>query len=130
MNAAFNTDGITTTQRALSRRSCGMSSGTFRISSMTLPAFSSRFVSSFAFSSAPAAKPAGAISSAPYINAVQRFISFFSFGLDLFVSGLGPVGVSLTMDENQFTSAVANGRGPRQETEWQTRKRESLRYPP
>src|SRR5690242_10368506 len=79
MNAAFNTDGNTTTQRALSSKSCGMSSGTFRISSITVPAFWRRLVSSFAFSSAPRANAIGAIKSAPIRTAFQRFICRFSF---------------------------------------------------
>src|SRR5579871_1077984 len=84
MNAAFKTEGSTTTQRALSSRSCGISSGTFRISSITIPAFSSRFVSSFAFSSPPRANAAGAIKRAPIRTAFQRFIFSCSFiGLEI-----------------------------------------------
>src|SRR6266852_1129604 len=43
--ANFSTEGRTMTQSALSRRSCGMSSGMLRISVMTLPAFSTRSTS-------------------------------------------------------------------------------------
>src|ERR1700688_1327297 len=45
MNAAFSTEGKTTTHSALSSRSCGILSGIFMISSMTMPEFSSRSVS-------------------------------------------------------------------------------------
>src|SRR5438477_2945825 len=74
MNAAFTTDGRTTTQRALLSKSCGMSSGTFRTSSITVPAFSSRLVSSFALTS-PRANADGAIKSAPIRTAFQLFIA-------------------------------------------------------
>src|SRR5882672_10856701 len=45
MNAAFNTEGKTITHSALSSRSCGISSGIFMISSITMPEFSRRSVS-------------------------------------------------------------------------------------
>src|SRR3974390_62018 len=45
MNAAFNTDGNTITHSALFKRPCGMLSGTFKISVIHLPAFSTRSVS-------------------------------------------------------------------------------------
>src|SRR5260370_29335841 len=77
MNAAFITDGSTTTQRALLSKSCGMSSGTFRISSITVPAFSMRFPSSLSLSPlAGAVNAAGGIRS----NAAARyFVSFITF---------------------------------------------------
>src|SRR5256886_12543786 len=78
MNAAFTTDGRTTTQRALLSKSCGMSSGTFRTSSITVPAFSSRLVSSFAFAS-PRANADGAIRTAPIRTAFPVFHCRFSF---------------------------------------------------
>src|SRR5258705_8655531 len=52
MNAAFTTEGKTTTQSALSSKSCGMLSGTSRISFKTVPQFrkrSSSLLSSEAF---------------------------------------------------------------------------------
>src|SRR6266705_154349 len=42
MNAAFRTEGKTTTQSALSSKSCGMLSGTSRISFKTEPQFRRR----------------------------------------------------------------------------------------
>src|ERR1700726_3840431 len=45
MKAALSTEGKTTTHSALSSRSCGISSGIFIISSITMPEFSSRSVS-------------------------------------------------------------------------------------
>src|ERR1700674_4109164 len=53
MNAAFKTDGKTTTQSALSSKSWGMSSGTSRISFNTVPLFRKRS-SSFSWSAAEA----------------------------------------------------------------------------
>src|SRR5205807_5046052 len=53
MKAAFKTDGKTTTQSALSSKSCGMSSGTSRISFNTVPLFLKRS-SSFSRSAAEA----------------------------------------------------------------------------
>src|ERR1700687_3158500 len=47
MKAAFITEGRTMTHSALSRRSFGISSGTLRISAITLPAFLMRLFSSF-----------------------------------------------------------------------------------
>src|SRR5262249_45787618 len=54
-----------TTQRALSRRSCGISSGMFRISSMTVPAFSMRSTSFSLSAAGGRAKAAGATKSRP-----------------------------------------------------------------
>src|SRR6516162_1980803 len=55
MKAAFKTEGKTTTQSALSSKSWGMSSGTLRISVITLPASLTRS-SSFASLSADVLK--------------------------------------------------------------------------
>src|ERR1700756_4773136 len=51
MKAAFKTEGKTTTQSALSSKSCGMFSGTSRISFKTVPQFFN-LSSSFAWSDA------------------------------------------------------------------------------
>src|SRR4249920_621052 len=58
MKAAFMTEGRTMTHSALSRRSAGISSGTLRISTITVPAFLMRLFSSFC---ADAGTPAKAI---------------------------------------------------------------------
>jgi hypothetical protein len=63
MKAALTTEGKTTTHFALSRRSWGISSGTFRISEITVPAFSTRstsFLSSAANSEVVEAKKSAA----------------------------------------------------------------------
>src|ERR1700722_18445153 len=52
MNAALRTEGYTITHSALPNRSCGMSSGTLRISRITVPQLSRRSVS-LVVSSAP-----------------------------------------------------------------------------
>src|SRR5215469_10853811 len=78
MNAAFRTEGSTTTQRALFITSCGISSGISRTSWMTVPAFcilSSSFVSS---GFGPAAAK-GARLSTPITAVFQRFIESSSF---------------------------------------------------
>src|ERR1700756_4517391 len=77
IKAALTTDGNTTTQRALLSRSCGILSGTFRISSITVPAFSRRF-SSFSLSLDGPAKVAGAINSSAAARYVKTFISHSS----------------------------------------------------
>src|SRR5271170_4875784 len=76
MKAAFNTDGSTITQRALSSRSWGISSGISRISFITVPAFcrrSTSFVSS-AFGALGPAKAKGANARAATNVVFQRFI--------------------------------------------------------
>src|SRR5271165_1590012 len=76
MKAALRTEGITTTQRALSRRSWGISSGTSRISWSTVPALCRRSISlaSSAFGGLGAAKERGAKASRPKIADFQRVI--------------------------------------------------------
>jgi hypothetical protein len=58
INAAFRTEGETTTQSALSSQSCGMLSGTSRISFKTVPQFLSRS-SSLVWSTALATSASG-----------------------------------------------------------------------
>src|SRR5438128_1126097 len=81
-----------------------MSSGTFRISSITVPAFSRRLVSSLAFSSPPRPNAHGATRSAPIMTAFQRFISTFSFfGLEHLSVNSGPVVLlSFSFSEDSF----------------------------
>src|SRR5438046_1470316 len=78
MKAALTTDGITTMQRALFSRSCGILSGTFKISSITVPAFSIRF-SSFSLSLPGAANAVGTINAAGTIksSAAARYFETF-----------------------------------------------------
>src|SRR5258708_23189352 len=87
MKAAFTTDGNTTTQRALLSRSCGILSGTFRISSITVPAFSRRF-SSLSLSLDGPAKVAGAINSSAAARYVKTFISHSSRLYSVFIWSL------------------------------------------
>src|SRR5579863_2072793 len=72
MNAALRTDGITTTQRALSSKSRGILSGTFRTSAITALEFAIRSSSFFA-SSWPRANVIGANARIPIITTANRF---------------------------------------------------------
>src|ERR1700686_4721025 len=71
MNAALSTDGKTITHSALSSRSCGISSGIFIISSITVPAFSRRSAS---FSFLAAAASMGAAVSTKSIPIASNFL--------------------------------------------------------
>src|ERR1700682_4157861 len=79
MNAALSTDGITITQRALSSRSFGMLSGTFRISVMTAAA-SRRRSSSFALCDSLANED-GANASTPIITIVHLYYRLHNWSL-------------------------------------------------
>src|SRR5579863_3554119 len=84
-NAALRTEGKTMTHSDLSKRSLGMSSGTFRISSITDPAFSRRSVS-FASSAARA----GSATRARAIRNESAFLmSLFLLEVEQVVSGAG-----------------------------------------
>src|SRR5580700_3378536 len=71
MNAALRTEGNTITHSALSSRSCGMSSGIFIISSITMPEFSRRSVS---FSLSARAASMGAVVRATKIPRASSFL--------------------------------------------------------
>src|SRR5208282_2193481 len=81
MKAALRTEGKTTTQSALSRRPCGMSSGIFRISDTTLPAFSTRSTS-FVSSAASAAVALEARNRAATRETRRLFMSLLLKGMD------------------------------------------------
>src|ERR1700722_15785590 len=72
MKAALTTEGNTTTQRALSKTSCGISSGTSRISFITRPALATRSFSSFSLAGLALASVENA--STPAIAIVHFFI--------------------------------------------------------
>src|ERR1700727_4112514 len=83
MNAAFKTDGKTTTQSALSSKSWGMSSGTSRISFNTLQLFLKRS-SSFSWSAAEAEEERRGRTTS---NMLMRYvIGFFMMGSPCAVS--------------------------------------------
>src|SRR4051794_35698555 len=90
MNAAFNTDGNTMTQRALSSKSCGISSRTSRISFITVPAFWMRSFS-FCSSSLLFAEAAGthiAPARAPASNMEPNLLVIFISTASLYLRSL------------------------------------------
>src|SRR5882762_3788945 len=76
MNAALTTEGNTMTQRALSRRSCGISSGISKISLRTVAAFLIRSTSfsSLSFAEEIAGHDKSISASTPAISTVIRLI--------------------------------------------------------
>src|SRR6267142_830321 len=111
MNAAFRTDGNTTTQSALSSKSCGMPSRTSRISFKTVPLFLNRS-SSLVWSAALATSVnKSAEANRVQLKQVNNFrIGFSSFFFAVFLasdSGGGTLDATVK-GEREFLKAVEN----------------------